>query len=141
MLCLYCLYTLSIPHRHSTASEKRHRGEVGHNQDTRDTRTHGAHRRTSQPSLTTIPTHKRTVTHAHPREARRPTSPNEPGADRACEPAEHLAHRTPWPTHQKRLQYVSTPSEPRGTGNGFIWTFQLCRKSVENVQTVQYAFA
>ena len=38
----------------------------------------------------------------------------------------------------------TTPSEPRGTGNGFIWTFQSWRKrveNVENVQTVQYAFA
>ena len=71
-------------------------GGVSGTHGTRDTRTHGSHRRTSQPTLTTNPTHKRTyaqVPCALDR-ARRATSP-EP-----IEPAEPTEPAVPVKRHR-----------------------------------------
>ena len=71
-------------------------GESG-THGTRDTRTHGSHRRTSQPTLTTNPTHKRTyaqVPCAALDRARRATSP-EP-----IEPAEPTEPAVPVKRHR-----------------------------------------
>ena len=87
-------------HRGEPVPVKRHRGEPGHTMDTQGT--HGSHRRTSQPSLTTIPhnhpefptlqpaqTHTRTTAEA--RTARRArTADRTPG--RTCVATNH---RTP----------------------------------------------
>ena len=67
---------------HPQVPVKRHRGR-------RDTRTHGSHRRTSQPSLTTIPTHNRTQ--ARPRDDRRARSRPNLGRDARIA----TNHRTP----------------------------------------------
>ena len=91
---------------HPQVPVKRHRGR-------RDTRTHGSHRRTSQPSLTTIPTHNRTQ--ARPRDDRRARSRPNLGRDARIA----TNQKPPHTTHPKKTggsRVTSTGKKTGGTG-------------------------
>ena len=91
---------------HPPVPVKRHRGR-------RDTRTHGSHRRTSQPSLTTIPTHNRTQ--ARPRDDRRARSRPNLGRDARIA----TNQKPPHTTHPKKTggsRVTSTGKKTGGTG-------------------------